>query len=304
MKFSDNIPTLEPKSFNKKMIKTSGEGWKTENVNHFLIHELSRDDYELKLPFLPHRKTVNDFILLTKGEVTRSVFLDEYQVHENSVFMVKSGQIRTTEAVSNNVEGYYCHFSNEFLAYNHPFFQETNFSEPADFLQSPHLPINNKEQLEAITTLLKRIVAIYNSSTRYNLIRAYLITVLEEFRSLSVQQLKTKHTAANQLTVRFKKLLAKTVNKKHSIKHYADMLNVTPNHLNKSVRLITGKTASGLINEMIILEAKVSLIHSHSSISEVAYNLGFEDPSYFGRFFKKHSGVKPSEFGDLIDLSE
>jgi AraC family transcriptional regulator, transcriptional activator of pobA len=102
----------------------------------------------------------------------------------------------------------------------------------------------------------------------------------------------------------FKKLLNYNITKHRSVSFYAAELNVTPNHLNKSVRTTLGKSASALIDEMLILEAKVLMQKNDMSVGEIAYEIGFEDVSYFGRFFKKHTGFTPTEYRKSIDLSE
>ena len=110
--------------------------------------------------------------------------------------------------------------------------------------------------------------------------------------------------AHERITIGFKKLLNYNIAKHHSVSFYASELNVTPNHLNKSVRLTVNKSASALIDELIILEAKVLMQKSNMTVQEVALETGFEDMSYFGRFFKKHTGYTPLEYRKKIELSE
>jgi len=81
------------------------------------------------------------------------------------------------------------------------------------------------------------------------------------------------------------------------------LLNVTPNHLNKSVKSTTGKSATKWIDETILLEAKYLLYQTTLSINEIAMQVGHEDHSYFSRFFKKHEGITPIQYRKLIDKS-
>ena len=76
---------------------------------------------------------------------------------------------------------------------------------------------------------------------------------------------------------------------------YANRLSVHVNHLNKVVKEITGKTTSEMIAERIIKEGTQYLLHTHLSISEIAYSLGFETVAYFSKFYRKHTGKSPSE---------
>jgi AraC family transcriptional regulator, transcriptional activator of pobA len=81
-----------------------------------------------------------------------------------------------------------------------------------------------------------------------------------------------------------------------SAKDFAEQLNVHTNHLNRAIRLTTGKTTTDHIAERITSEAKALLKHTDWNIAEISYSLGFEDPSHFNHFFKKQTSATPSSF--------
>ena len=136
------------------------------------------------------------------------------------------------------------------------------------------------------------------------IIKLYLATFLAEMEQSSDFRLRINFPAHERLTMEFKRLLNYHITKDRSVSYYASELNVTPNHLNKSVKVTLGKSASALIDEMLILEAKVLMQKNNLSVSDIAFETGFEDVSYFGRFFKKHTGFTPTEYRKMIDLSE
>lgn len=76
----------------------------------------------------------------------------------------------------------------------------------------------------------------------------------------------------------------------------AKQLFVNPNYLNGLIKSLTGKTASSHIQEKILLEAKSFLLHTDLQVSEIAYKLGFENTSYFNRFFKKNTKLTPTAY--------
>jgi AraC-like DNA-binding protein len=80
------------------------------------------------------------------------------------------------------------------------------------------------------------------------------------------------------------------------VSQYADMMKLSPYQLNAITKATIGKTTSELINEHIVLEAKKHLLATTNQIKDIAYDLGFEDVSYFIRFFKKHTGYSPEVF--------
>lgn len=86
----------------------------------------------------------------------------------------------------------------------------------------------------------------------------------------------------------------------HLLTDYAALLKVTPNHLNDAVRLATGSSAGSMLRERQLLEAKRLLLHSPLTISEIAYRLGFKDPSYFSRFFRRMAQLSPGAFREAI----
>jgi len=92
-----------------------------------------------------------------------------------------------------------------------------------------------------------------------------------------------------QLTAQ-KKLMTPTVSL------IAKQLFVNANYLNGIIKSLTGKTASAHIQEKILLEAKSFLLHTNLQVSEIAYKLGFENASYFNRFFKKNTDLTPTEY--------
>ena len=85
-----------------------------------------------------------------------------------------------------------------------------------------------------------------------------------------------------------------------SVAEYAEILNITSGHLNDTVQKEIGKTTSEIIHERIILEAKRLLYHSPKSVKEIAYELLYDDPSYFARFFKTHTQLTPEQFRKRI----
>ena len=77
---------------------------------------------------------------------------------------------------------------------------------------------------------------------------------------------------------------------------YAKQLNITPKYLSSVVKEVSGKTAARWIDESVILEAKALLKYSGMSIQEIAYYLNFPNQSFFGSYFKRNTGMSPSQY--------
>lgn len=107
-------------------------------------------------------------------------------------------------------------------------------------------------------------------------------------------------TRAAGLVRQFQTAVERHFRTDRSLADYASELGVTPNHLNDVIRAELGQSAGALIRQRRLLDAKRSLSHSDLSVSEIGYQLGFNDPSYFARFFRRETGQSPAEFREEI----
>jgi AraC-like DNA-binding protein len=81
-----------------------------------------------------------------------------------------------------------------------------------------------------------------------------------------------------------------------SVSGYASQMNVSEKRLTAATTKTVGKSPKTIIDERVMLEVKRLLIHTNLSIKEIGYDLGFEDPAYFIKYFRKHTGKTPIEF--------
>ena len=95
---------------------------------------------------------------------------------------------------------------------------------------------------------------------------------------------------------KFLELVEENITEYKQVSQYADLLSLTVYQLNAITKALLSKNASQLINEYIILEAKRNLLATSNQVSQIVYHLGYEDVSYFIRFFKKHTGHTPDDY--------
>ncbi|TRX30650.1 helix-turn-helix transcriptional regulator [Flavobacterium sp. ZT3R18] len=108
--------------------------------------------------------------------------------------------------------------------------------------------------------------------------------------------ISVQHTKKEKLVMQFIKILEMNCRKQHSVKFYADTLLVTTDHLSKTVKQVTQKTAKQFIEQAVVLEAKILLQNKHLTILYIAEELEFSNSSFFSFFFKKHTSLSPSEY--------
>ncbi|MBV6271623.1 helix-turn-helix domain-containing protein [Alcaligenaceae bacterium CGII-47] len=106
----------------------------------------------------------------------------------------------------------------------------------------------------------------------------------------------TPRTRSHMHFERFSGLIETHHTSRHDVAYYAAELGLSPAHLNVVTRGHSGKSPLELIHERLLLEARRSLVYTTMTISEISYELGFSDPAYFTRFFKKMTSLSPKAF--------
>ncbi|AKD55194.1 AraC family transcriptional regulator [Spirosoma radiotolerans] len=151
-----------------------------------------------------------------------------------------------------------------------------------------------------IVDLLITIENEYTSPSAHHFVILRALTQILLARLLNMDQQETEAPKTGDLTFRrFTELLRQPGPVEHRVFYYAEVLGVSPQHLNTICRRVHGKSASDLINEHIVLDAKRYLLHTDQSISELAEQLGFADPSHFVKYFKKMTAHTPASFRKL-----
>jgi AraC-like DNA-binding protein len=265
------------------------------DFDKFGFHRIEHARHLMGQPLPPHRKTFHDFCLVTKGAIHRGKGMDYHMVPANSFCFIPAHTITFNATGSDDVEGFVCHFDNEIISLeHHPFMQSMSFLQ-FDGCPVVHIPA---EQMPIMVQLLQRIEAeaAGNLPDKFRLIQSYLITLFLEVNRFAQPKESTAPSTSYNITERFKKLLHQHIQEKQHIGDYADLLCITPNHLNKCVKQTTNRTASEWIDEMLILQSKVLLSQTALTIAEVAHQVGMDDQGYFGRFFKKKIGLTPSDY--------
>lgn len=263
------------------------------------VFDLARLDGRTELPRpFPHRHSYYHVLWMTAAEGEHMIDFERYEVRPQSVFFISPDQIHAwTSRVP--PAGWIVNFSIEFFLEmfpkadalaEFPFFHLAN-TEPVVYLDEEHAA--------ALMPLLVEIEAEFMSdaSWRHDIVRSLFLVFLTRLRRLYRPAERERRAPQTFLLAKkFKLLIEQNFGRLGSVHDYAALLNVTDRYLNEAAKKATGKTASQLIHERILLEAKRLLILSDRGVSEIAFALGFEDPAYFCRFFRKSTQLSPGEF--------
>lgn len=251
----------------------------------------------------PSRSLAHSCLLITGGSATMTIGYDTYTATAGELLFVPAGQVFSFGSDDVN-EGYLLHFHPNFLVGR--YVADTQSTEFEFLTPWGNLLIRPPaDTFDALLLLTRRLLVIYQALGIRSrpLIQAYLLALLGEVAHGYLPVSTTIQTAAYRLTHAFKALLVERVRQQHRVTEYASQLHITPNHLNKVVKETTGKSPTRWIDEALVLEAKVLLSQTADPVSVVADQLGFGDPSYFSRLFRRYEGVTPVEFRRLIETS-
>jgi AraC-like DNA-binding protein/mannose-6-phosphate isomerase-like protein (cupin superfamily) len=304
-KQAEKIKTYNPKGFREKFL---GEDnpihllFKS-NSDHFFCLEIE-EMMQMQHPVPPSKHSCHTLIFISSGQHKMKLGHQEYITTDNEMIMVPAGQIFSLDNVNNIHKGYICQFHPDILIRK---YGSRELLNDFDFLKisgNPKIKLA-LEDIAPITNILERLKKEYSETTitDLNIVQSYLITLFYEMNKNAVKTVKNI-SAAEAITTKFKELIHDHIKTQHQVNYYSSLLNVTPNHLNKCVKTITGKSAVKWIDENILLEAKYLLFQTTLSVGEIATQVGFEDQSYFSRFFKKTEGISPIRYRKLIDKSQ
>ena len=239
-------------------------------------------------------------ILTEQAEGKHTIDFHAFELAGRQVYFIGPGQVHQL-AASAEPQGWVLTFSPEFLLRNgirETFISDINLFK--DYGLAPPLELS-AASLETLQGYLEQMAELYQQDTpfKYEALGAWLKLILIECNQVCdlPQQDQTQAVeAAGSILRNFKELVDRHFRQWHKVGAYADQLGVTADHLNKSVKALSGQTAKEYIQSRITVEAKRQLLFSGISAKELAYQLGFDTPSHFSTFFKNCTGQSPTAF--------
>jgi AraC family transcriptional activator of pobA len=207
------------------------------------------------------------------------------------------------ECLSDKQSGYYCLFNEEFLSLGN---NKILSASPLK-LGGHYVFFLDKDKENFVSLIFQKMIDEYQAGYQYKnelLLNYVTLLVHEALKMTPAESYFTPTDSSSRIAMFFTELLERQFpvdpyNKTIQLKtpqDYAERLSIHVNHLNRSVKKVTGKTTSSIITDRLIAEAKILLVHSGWNVTEIATALGFDDPSYFARLFKLHTGIAPTSF--------
>ena len=222
----------------------------------------------------------NDLVICSPGDLMQSSSLED-GVHLSQIMMVSSHFLKEMYISLNSFMPFFASQK------EHPVFHLTDdeVKELTHFFMGIKSSVEGDDYFKIDIT--KRLLAAY----LYKL-GSILYRHRPELQAEATKPLKREEILFKE----FIRLVSEHHRKERRVDFYAEQLFLSPKHFSTVIKKVSGKTAGQWVDEYVILEAKTLLKYSAMSIQEVAYYMNFPNPSFFGKYFKHHTGLSPSEY--------
>lgn len=254
-----------------------------------LRHLLAGKDMQQEL----HRHDFFYILALEKGAGIHEIDFTPFKICNHSIFFMQPGQVHQLTLKAGST-GYLVQFSADFY---YPHDKATNqLLRKINTMNFFRLDAGNFKKTLAVLTHIFNEYS--NRQEKYQeVIRANLdILLIELIRQNCKGDPTTTISYTQEKLDEFLELVNTHLATHKQVSQYAAMMNLTPYQLNAISKTSLGKTCSQVITEHIILESKRYLLATTNQVNQIAWQLGYEDVSYFIRFFKKQTGYSPEQF--------
>jgi AraC family transcriptional regulator, transcriptional activator of pobA len=249
-----------------------------------------------------HKHTFYHLLLFTNGGGSHTIDFEKFPVNPFQIYFMVPGQVHQWR-FEGEVDGFVVNFSPAFFQ---SFLLKTDYLEQFSFFSGDarnaviEIPVG---QQQLVLDLFEKLIKESEEPTQgaTDMVRVLLLQLFIIIGRISGIAAPKQAGLYNLTLLRnFRQLIEKNYLKLRLPKEYAELLYITPNHLNALTHDLLGISAGEVIRDRIILEAKRLLVSRDLAISEIASRLNFSDNSYFTKFFKKQAGITPEEFRKQI----
>lgn len=256
---------------------------------------------EIEHNLMPHLHDFYSIFWIESGEATHATEFVEYSLKADTILFVPPG-LKHKMYIDPSVGGTYILFNEEFIQYNQknhvPLKEYRLFNNP-DFKSLITITSETRQKLQNINDLIfdeLRSPDDYSQDIVLNLLHLFLLESRRIFDQQNQSGIEIHTGTPDSTIIHFKLLIENNYQTQKNVSAYAELLNMSPSCLNEVAKRTTGITAGELIRNRVIDQTKKLLFSSAMSGKEIAFDLGFDDPAYFSRFFRKYTGTTLKEF--------
>ena len=281
------------KTFNISNIHST-KGRVATEFDLYKLENFLKDFEHLKVS---HRHDFYCFFVVTNGIGSQTIDMKEYRIFKGRVFFINYGQVHSWNKIL-NVKGYAILFTEGY--YNLIYSNNSNIQSDKAFSQIQNYVDLERDEITYWKQWLNLMEKENNSGTPFSeeliclLLKCMVLLFRRKGTEISVSE--NKSLKKSETFQKFLRLINHEYKTKKTPSDYASILNITANYLNSISKEISGQPSGFWIKKRVILEAKRLLTHSNGNILEISSMLGFEDNSYFCKYFKKIVGQSPEKF--------
>ena len=256
---------------------------------------------DLHAKFLePHRLDFYYLAFIYSGSITYTIDIDRYTVADGELLFVVPHQVLTPPPVKTATEYYKIGFDENTLALLP---QSFPFLLDPYHLHKIYFDSVSKERVKLVFTVLQGLLYNDHALTDSTIILAHLNALLTELNSAYFKNNTDSHTVDTKRSkfIGFTLAVESHLTEQQSVHSIAQQLATTTSSLYGVVKEFSGLSPKAFITRRLMLEAQRRLRYSPLSVKELAYELGYSDPDYFSRLFKKTTGKSISAFLEGLD---
>tara|TARA_R110002096_G_scaffold317919_1_gene512288 strand:- start:1233 stop:2111 length:879 start_codon:yes stop_codon:yes gene_type:complete len=245
-----------------------------------------------------HQVAFNMIVYYTAGESKHLVDFVWHDVKPHTIVHISKGQIHAFQ-FHDDLKGFILLFTDDYLRKQINSLPKNEIERLFNsHLFSPIIQVPEDSNVEKYIRLFNEEYTNskenYNQENTYSALHSIIFSKLERLKQYQTMHVKKSDKLI--VFLNFKSLLETHFSKSRNADFYAEKLNITYKHLNTICKDVISLTAKQFIDEFIVLEAKRLLINSEIKSTQLAYSLGFEEPTNFVKYFKKHTGLTPNNF--------
>jgi AraC family transcriptional regulator, transcriptional activator of pobA len=252
----------------------------------------------------PHRHNYYTVIWPFQAKGRHVIDFREYAIAPHQIFFVSPNQVHQV-LIESGATGVVILFTPEFLQKNsirEDFISNLRLFRDSD--ETPPLPVPERMQVR-LKMFSDQMLEAFGSGydMRFETIGAYLKLFLIECNthcSLFPEGNTQTLEVGRALVRNFKNLVENNFRRWHQVQEFADALHVSPNYLNEVIKSTINKSAKDYIQNRLMLEAKRMTLYTNKSVKEIGFELGFDDPSHFSKFFRNYTGISFVEFKESL----
>lgn len=242
----------------------------------------------------PHRIEFHALLVITKGKSTHTVDFKDYPLFPGVILPLIKKQVHSFNK-NLMVDGYVISFDEKFITNN---VSEKNLFHFLHLFNTPSvlIEIEDLELVLPFITLLENAQRNANNNLKSDFMNSVLMALLLQIKRFTINKTGSLDSQRLKDFIQFKLLVNSHYQESHNASDYAKMLSVSYKYLNDVCKEVSNKTAKAFIDDWLLLEIKRNISENKYTSQEIAYKMGFKDPSNFVRFFKKFTGATPNKF--------